>query len=281
MLIKLSQNSPDVILLTGDYYVDHPSFGIAIIARLLESLSLSVWIVSQPDPESNFSELKNLPQPKLFFGITSGSLDSTLNLYTVNKVRRVNDVYSPGGKGKNRVKNAVITYANALRNFFPESVIIAGGVEATLRKFAHYDFFDKKIKPSILENCGINYIFYGMAEKSLSSFVLLLKKKKFEKIKKLPGICYRVENPSSENENYLFLPDFETLSNKQASLEKTSKLILSHTHFLEKKCLIQKQLKHTVISNPPSAPLNFEEIDRIYSLPFTYKPVPELPNSTL
>ncbi|MGM0607104.1 MAG: YgiQ family radical SAM protein [Candidatus Muiribacteriota bacterium] len=273
MLIKLSKSAPDIILITGDYYIDHPSFGIAIIARLLQNLNYSVWIVSQPDPHNNFRIFKNLPAPSLFFGITSGAIDSNLNLYTVNKVKRRKDAFSENGKIDKRIRNSLITYTNAVRNFFPKSLILLGGLEASVKRYTYYDFFDKKLRPGILDECSADFLLYGMAENTIKKIASYIKNRQIKKAYYLRGLCFK-----KNTKLYLTpisLPSFDDLKKKKKTFLSFTKKITSKGDFRNNEVLSQKQNKSTIIYNPAPVPLSEEEMNKIYSLNFTYKPLPE------
>ncbi|MCK9224243.1 MAG: YgiQ family radical SAM protein [Candidatus Muirbacterium halophilum] len=277
MIIKLNEKKPDIILITGDYYVDHPNFGIAIIARILQNQGYSIWILSLPDPENNFEEFKNLPEPNLFFGITGGNIDSTLNLYTVNKVKRTQNVYIPEGFKNTAVKNASIEYSNRIRSLFKKSFIVLGGVESSNRRFAHYDFFTEKLHPSILENSAADIISYGMSDNTIVNIAEKIKNNKINDIFKLNGIVHRnieILNDISDNEKK-FICDFETLKQKPNKFHSETEKIYNLSQSDSPYYIVQKQLKHTIIVNPPAKTLNVEEMDKIYSLPYTYKPLPE------
>ena len=162
----LGINEFDVILITGDAYVDHPSFGAAVIGRVLWDAGYSVGIIAQPDWKS-VADLKKLGKPRLFFGVTSGNVDSLVNNYTANLKIRSDDVYSPGGKGGLRPNRAAIVYSDKIHSIFPDTPIVLGGIEASLRRFAHYDYWSDSVRRSILADAPADMLVFGMGERQV------------------------------------------------------------------------------------------------------------------
>ncbi len=276
MLIKLNNSHPDVILLTGDHYVDHPSFGIAVIARVLQNEGYSVWICAQPDAKDNFKEIDLLPKPNLFFGITSGCIDSTVNLYTVNRVKRKTDAYTDGGSSLDRIRNTLTTYANKVRSSFKDSFIVLGGVEATLRRFAHYDFFTQKIQPSLLENCSADVIVYGSGENTIKDIAKLIKENKKDNIFDLKGITYKLPLSHEDTLKELkHLTDSESLKTSPEKMLPFTEDIYKYSQPFFKEKIYQKNRKSIIVQNPPAHPLTSKEMDYVHSLPFTYLPIPK------
>jgi uncharacterized radical SAM protein YgiQ len=161
----------DVILISGDAYIDHPSFGVAVLARLLEKMGIKVAVIPQPNWQDDLRDFRKLGKPRLFFGVSSGSMDSMINNYTGNKRKRSDDAYSPGGKAGNRPDYATIVYSNILKQLYPDTPVIIGGIEASLRRLTHYDYWADKIKPSILNEAKVDLLVYGMGEKPLKEIV--------------------------------------------------------------------------------------------------------------
>jgi len=166
----------DVILFSGDAYVDHPSFGSAVIGRVLEAEGLKVAIVPQPNWQDDLRDFKKFGKPNLFFAITAGCMDSMVNHYTANKRKRSNDAYTPGGKPNFRPDYTTITYSKIIKDLFPDTPLIIGGIEASLRRLTHYDYWSDKLMPGILADTEADLLFYGMGEKSLVEFVKLVQK---------------------------------------------------------------------------------------------------------
>jgi uncharacterized radical SAM protein YgiQ len=166
----------DVILVSGDAYVDHPSFGAAVIGRLLEAEGLRVVVLPQPNWQDDLRDFKKLGVPRLFFGVTGGNMDSMVNHYTAGKRRRSDDAYTAGGKAGFRPDYATTVYTRILKTLYPEVPVILGGIEASLRRVTHYDYWSDRLMPSILVDSGADLLFYGMAEKSLMEFVRLVQR---------------------------------------------------------------------------------------------------------
>ena len=270
----------DVILFSGDAYVDHPSFGPSVIGRVLESLGLKVAIVPQPNWQDDLRDFKKLGKPRLFFAVTAGCMDSMVNHYTANKRLRSNDAYTPGGKAGFRPDYATITYSNILKRLFPEVPIVIGGVEASLRRLSHYDYWSDKLKPSILEESKTDLLIYGMGEKPLSELVKLLEKGiSFESIKTIPQTAYIIrEELIPENKNW---EDFELFSHDECIKDKIKyaknfKTIEEESNRYQSiKRLIQKVGQKSVIVNPPFELFSEKEMDAVYNLPFTRLPHPK------
>ena len=166
----------DVILFSGDAYVDHPSFGAAVIGRIMEDMGLKVAIVPQPNWQDDLRDFKKLGRPRLFFGITAGCMDSMVNHYTANKRKRSDDSYSPNGQAGFRPDYPTVTYTQILKKLFPDVPVVIGGIEASLRRVTHYDYWQNKLLPNILEQSGADLLVYGMGEKPLQQLIQLLER---------------------------------------------------------------------------------------------------------
>ena len=264
----------DFVYVIGDAYVDHPSFGHAIISRLLESKGYTVGIISQPDwkdPES----INILGEPRLGFLVTAGNMDSMVNHYTVSKKHRSTDSYTPGGLMGKRPDYATIVYCNMIRRFYNKKPIIIGGIEASLRRLAHYDYWSNKVKHSILVDSGADIISYGMGERSIVEIADALDSGiDIKDITFIPGTVYKAKELSL-TEKHIILPDYESVSkSKQAYAESFYKQYLN-TDSITGVQLVEKYRDNLyIIANPPSAPLNQNEMDSIYDLPYmrTYHP---------
>ncbi len=271
---------PDVILFSGDAYVDHPSFGPAVIGRVLESLGLKVAIVPQPNWQDDLRDFKKLGTPRLFFAVTSGCMDSMVNHYTANKRLRSNDAYTPGGKAGFRPDYATIAYSKILKKLFPETPVIIGGVEASLRRLTHYDYWSDKLKPGILDESKADLLVYGMGEKPLGEIVKLLEKGvPLNKISNIPQTAYISNQPVFQNikdwESFELYSHDECLKDK-IKYAKNFKVIEEESNrYQSKKRLVQKVGQNSIIINPPFEPLSEHEIDSIYNLPFTRLPHPK------
>ena len=184
-------NEVDVVLFSGDAYIDHPSFGSAVIGRMLEAQGLKVAIVPQPNWRDDLRDFKKMGRPRLFFAVSAGNMDSMVNHYTANKRLRSDDAYTPDGKAGMRPDYATITYCNIIRKLYPEVPIVIGGIEASLRRFTHYDYWSDKLMPSILVDSKADLLIYGMGEKPLAELVHQLQSgKSFKELTFIPQTSY-------------------------------------------------------------------------------------------
>ena len=270
----------DVILFSGDAYVDHPSFGPAVMGRVLESLGLKVAIVPQPNWQDDLRDFKKLGTPRLFFAVTSGCMDSMVNHYTANKRLRSNDAYTPGSKAGFRPDYATVKYSNILKKIYPEIPVIIGGVEASLRRLTHYDYWSDKLKPSILSESKADLLIYGMGEKPLKELIQLLEKGvPFKSIQNIPQTVYIEERSAiSKIEEW---QDFDLSSHEDCLQDKIKyatnfKTIEEESNrFQSVKRLIQNTGNASIVVNPPFEPLSETEMDEVYNLPFTRLPHPK------
>jgi uncharacterized radical SAM protein YgiQ len=264
----------DIIIISGDAYIDHPAFGAPLIARYLESLGYRVGLIAQPDWNSNEDFLK-LGIPELFVGITAGNIDSMLAHYTANKKLRSNDAYTPGNTHGKRPDRATIVYTNKIRQLMPGIPIVIGGLEASMRRLSHYDYWSDKLRRSILLDSKADILAYGMAEKALEEIALRIKSKlpldniRGTVITKGEKGFHPTEFPEAVN-----LPTFEELkANKDIFLDMTRQIEQNLNPF-NASTLIQKSGTQYVIVNPPAFSLSTEELDYLYKLPFTRLPHP-------
>lgn len=266
----------DFIIVTGDAYVDHPSFGTAIIGRVLEREGFTVGVIAQPDWKS-INDFKKLGKPKYGFLVNSGNIDSMVNHYTASKKKRHDDFYSPGGKSGYRPDRAVVVYCNKIKEAFKDSPIIIGGIEASLRRFAHYDYWDNSVRRSILEDSSANLLIYGMGEKPVVQVCNLLRYgMKIDSIKDVRGTAY-IEKYISNLHDYIEIPSFEEVSTNKKSYAEAYKVQYYEQDSIRGKTLVQKHKDRYVVQNPPQPPLSQEEMDEVYALPYarTYHPMYE------
>ncbi len=267
----LNITTPDFIIVTGDAYVDHPSFGTAIISRVLESEGYSVCIIPQPTKEEDF---KRFGRPRLAFLVNSGNIDSMVAHYTAAKKRRSDDAYTPGGKAGKRPDRAVIVYSKKLREIYGDVPIAIGGVEASLRRFAHYDYWDNKVRKSILLDSTADLLMYGMGEKHIIEIANRLNNgESIGELTDIKGTCYAINSC-----DYIPIkgaaecPAFEIVCQDNENSKKQyaiSTRIQQEEHdAVRGKTVLQKSGSKIIIQNPPSMPLTTEEMDRVYSLPF-------------
>lgn len=266
----------DFIIITGDAYVDHPSFGTAIIGRVLENEGFNVGIIPQPDWHS-VDDFRKLGKPKYAFLINSGNMDSMVNHYTASKKKRHRDLFSPGGESEKRPDRAVIVYCNRAREAYKDVPIVIGGIEASLRRFSHYDYWEDKVRRSILVDSKADLLIYGMGEKTIVEVANLLKYgEKANAITSVRGtsyICKSIENLS----DFINVPSFEEVSEDKLKYAEAFKLEYYEQDALNGKTIVQKHGDRYVVQNPPQYPLSKEEMDIVYSLPYTrnYHPIYE------
>jgi uncharacterized radical SAM protein YgiQ len=261
----------DVILISGDAYVDHPSFGTALIGRVLGDAGYTVGIIAQPDWKKD-DDFQKLGRPRLFFGVSSGNVDSLVNNLTPNLRRRRSDVYSPAGVLR-RPDRAVIVYTNKIHALYPGVPIILGGIEASLRRFAHYDYWSDSVRQSILADAPADLLIYGMGEKPLRDVALRLEKgERIEEIKDVAGTTAKEEIGSWRNaprSDCLVIPGFKDVSGDKRRYAEAFALHYGEQDPFCGRTVVQPHPKTVIIQNPPARPLTTEELDHIYELPFT------------
>lgn len=266
----------DFVLITGDAYVDHPSFGAAIIGRLLESRGYKVGIIAQPSWK-DASDFQKLGKPRLGFLITSGNIDSMVNHYTVAKKRRNQDAYSPGGKAGMRPDRAAIVYANRAREAYKDVPIILGGIEASLRRFAHYDYWDNKVRRSILLDSKADLIVYGMGENAIVEVAEALDNGiPINEITYVRGTVYKTKDKDRAYD-YIFLPSYAEIVSSKEKYGDSFLIQYENTDAMSAKTLIEPYGDIYVVQNPPAMPLSQVELDHVYDLFYmrTYHPVYE------
>lgn len=260
----------DFILITGDAYVDHPSFGTAIIGRLLEHEGFSVGIIAQPN-WNDVNDFRKLGKPRLGFLINSGNIDSMVNHYTAAKKKRHDDLYSPGGKSGFRPDRALIVYSNRAREAFKDVPVILGGIEASLRRFAHYDYWDNKVRRSVLVDSKADLLIYGMGEKPIIEVANLLSYgMSIGHMTNVRGTVY-LSKDKENLKDFVEVPSFEEVSSDKLAYAESFKLESYEQDAIRGKTLVQKHGDRYVIQNPPQFPLTEEDMDRVYSLPYTRK----------
>lgn len=266
----------DFVLASGDAYVDHPSFGPAIIGRVLESEGFKVGIIAQPDWLDS-KDFQKLGRPRLAFLVTAGNMDSLVNHYTVNKKRRSKDYFSPGGKMGLRPDRATIVYCNRIREAYRNIPLIIGGIEASLRRFAHYDYWSDKVRNSILVDSGADLLVYGMGEKQIAAIAHSLKEGvPVKDIRHLPGTCYLTDS-LEEVGDCLEIPSCRQVAEDKASYAAAFRLQYLEQDPYRGKALAQLHGKKYLVQNRPAKQLSREELDKVYALPFqkNYHPLYE------
>ena len=267
----------DFLLVTGDAYVDHPSFGTAVIGRVLEAEGYRVAVLAQPDWHSA-DAFRAMGRPRLGVMIGSGNLDSMVAHYTAAKKRRSEDFYSPGKKAGLRPDHAVIVYANRAREAFPDLPIVIGGLEASLRRFAHYDYWDDNVRRSALADAGADILVYGMGEYATREIARRLKRKEpVGSLTDIRGTAVLVSDPSICAYDSLTLPSFEAVSTNMTDYADATRVEYEEHDPVRGKALIQPHGNRYLIVNPPAMPLSTEELDFVAELPYTkqYHPMYE------
>ena len=258
-----SWDALDVILITGDSYIDSPFIGVAVIARVLEKAGYRVGIIAQPDIQSE-KEISRLGEPRLFWGVTGGSVDSMVANTTANKKRRRSDDYTPGGINNRRPDRAVIAYSNLIRRYFKKTrPIVLGGIEASLRRVAHYDFWDDAIRRPILFDAKADYLLYGMAEQSVLAFAEALKNK--NDVHLVRSLSYITREPPA---HYLQLPSYEEVVADKLAFIRMFHSFYRNTDPITAKGLVQQHGDRFLVQNPPAHSPTQQELDEIYALPY-------------
>lgn len=258
----------DFVYVTGDAYVDHPSFGVAIISRVLEAEGFRVAILAQPDYKST-EDFKRFGRPRLGFLVSGGNIDSMVAHYTVSKKRRSYDYYSPGGRMGLRPDRATIVYCNRIREAYGDIPIIIGGLEASLRRFAHYDYWDDRVRRSILVDSRADILTYGMGENILRRIAKLLDKGvPVKKIRDVRGCVYLAKAGEPIHFDYVEVGDYDTLKTDKAAYAKAFSVQYKNTDSVRGKAVVEYYGDKMLVQNPPMPPLEREELDKVYALPF-------------
>ncbi|HMD69360.1 MAG TPA: YgiQ family radical SAM protein, partial [Chitinivibrionales bacterium] len=262
----------DVIIVTGDAYVDHPAFGAAMVGRYLQSLGVTVGIIAMPNVNAP-AQFAALGQPRYFFGVTAGNVDSMVSLFTAQKKPRSDDPYVPGGGAGMRPQRAVIAYCNAIRQAFSGAAIVIGGVEASLRRIVHYDFWSDSLRQPILLDAKADLLAYGMAEHPLRAIVARCKRgEPLSGMLDIPGTAVRLGKAALDamaadpKNRFVRLPSFEEIRNSREAFSRMTRLFYENPDA----AFLQESGTLAVLVNRPAEPLTQGEIDRIYELPFTY-----------
>ena len=258
----------DFVYVSGDSYVDHPSFGAAIITRVLEDCGCRVAFLAQPDWKRD-ADFTQFGKPRLGFMVSAGNIDSMVAHYTVAKRKRHDDAYTAGGKNGRRPDRAVTVYCNILRRLYPDSPIIIGGLEASLRRFAHYDYWSDSVMPSILFDSRADLLVYGMGELQTVEIAKRLSEGcPVEALHDLRGVCYRVRTEDYVPRSAVELPSFERVRDDKRDYAIAARRELEEADAVRGKTLIQRHGKYILIQNPPMQPLDTAQLDWVYSLPY-------------
>lgn len=279
----LGWEQADIIFFTGDSYIDHPAFGTAVIARVLENMGLKVAIVPQPNWQDDLRDFKKLGKPKLFFAVNSGVMDSMVNRYTANKRTRSDDAYTPEGRAGARPDRAVTVYSRILKKLYPEIPLVIGGIEASLRRHTHYDYWDDALKPSVLIDSGADFLIYGQGEKPVVELAECFMHGETDKIYEIPQIAFSVAEAEMRkyNSDSISLNSFEECINDKDKFGDNFKIIETQSNIYYPKRLLESFGEKTVVVNPPYQVLTTGELDKIYDLPFTRLPHPRYKNKRI
>ena len=273
----------DVILFSGDAYIDHPAFGAAVIGRVLEANGYRVAIVPQPDWRGDHRDFTKLGRPRLFFAVTSGSMDSMVNHYTAAKRLRSDDAYTPEGKAGMRPDYCTITYCNILKQLYPDVPIVIGGIEASMRRLTHYDYWSDRLMPSILVDSKADILVYGMGEKQIVAIAKSIENASLQNssmttysLEAIPQTAYlSTHSPLEEKAGGILLHSHEAaLKSKQVHAENF-RLIETESNKINATTIVQPVGNQYVVVNPPYPTMSTEELDAIYDLPFQYHPHPK------
>lgn len=270
----------DVILVTGDAYVDHPAFGASVMGRIFESLGLKVAIIPQPNWQDDLRDFKKFGRPKYFFGVTAGNMDSMVNKYTAGKRLRSNDAYTPGGGTAFRPDYASIVYSKILKELFPDTPVILGGIEASLRRVTHYDFWSDKLMPNILTTSGADMLVYGMGEQPIRDIVkYLMRGTPFQSLRTIPQTAFlqdaSAELPKNKQWETQELTSHEECLADKKSYAKNFMYVEVESNKQFAKRLTQKVDDKILVINPPYQTMTEKEIDASFDLPYTRLPHPK------
>lgn len=270
---RLSWDEVDIILVSGDAYVDHPSFGTAVIGRTLEAAGYRVAIIPQPNWRDDLRDFRKFGRPRLFFGVTSGCMDSMVNHYTAARRLRHDDAYTPGGQSGFRPDRATYVYTRILKQLYPDVPVVVGGIEASMRRLAHYDYWDDRLFPSILADIPADVLIYGMGERTIVRLAMEMDNTTTWH-RSMPQVAYLTDTPPS-GENIITLHPFEDCLSSKRKQAENFHLIERESNKIECATLIQKHGDRYVVVNPPDTPFTEEELDRSFDLPYLRQPHPK------
>ena len=274
---RLGWEQVDVVLVTGDAYVDHPSFGTAVIGRTLEAAGYRVAIIPQPNWRDDLRDFRKFGRPRLFFGVTSGAMDSMVNHYTAARRLRHDDAYTPGGQAGFRPDRATYVYTRILKQLYPDVPVIMAGIEASMRRLAHYDYWDDKLFPSILIDTPADLLNYGMGERTTLKIAKLLDEGKgIEACYTLPQVAYTIDTMDTiDTIDTIQLHSFEECRKSKRAEAENYRIIERESNKTEAATLVQKHGDRYVVVNPPEPPMTTEEIDASFDLPYMRLPHPK------
>ena len=271
----LGWDAIDIILFSGDAFVDHPSFGTAVIARWLQKWGYRVAVVPQPNWRDDLRDFRKLGAPRLYFGLNAGAMDSMVNHYTASRRLRHDDAYTPDGKAGARPDYAVTVYARILKELYPDVPVVIGGIEASLRRLTHYDYWKDCLLPSVLVSSGADYLCYGMGEKPMLELTRGIEKGwSRHRMQQIPQIGFYVKGQAKEREGVLLLHSYEECCRDKRAFAENFHRIETHANLLHPDTIIEASGEGYVQINPPFPPASAEEMDSYWDLPFTKLPHP-------
>ena len=272
---QLGWDQVDIIIVSGDAYVDHPSFGTAVIGRTLEAAGYRVAILPQPNWRDDLRDFRKFGQPRLFFGVTSGVMDSMVNHYTAARRLRHDDAYTPGGAFGFRPDYATYVYSRILKQLYPDTPVVIGGVEASMRRLSHYDYWSDSLKPSILFDCPADLLVYGLGEKPMVNIAnMLADNEPLFRLHSIPQVGYKDKRPPKGN-NLIMLHSYDQcLASKRCQAENFHKIEVE-SNKIEAATIVQPHGDQFVVINPPEPPMTTEEMDASFDLPYTHLPHPK------
>ena len=273
----------DVVIISGDAYIDHPAFGTAVISRIMEDEGFKVGIVAQPNWKDDLRDFKKLGRPKYFFGVTAGCMDSMVNHYTANKRLRSTDAYTPGGGAGFRPDYATIVYCNILRELYPDVPILIGGIEASLRRVTHYDYWKDQLMPSILVDSKADMLVYGMGDQPLRELLKLVKKGvQFNSLRTLKQVAFlqdkSEELPKNKNWETVEMSSHEDCLSDKIKYAANFKIVEVESNKWQANRIIQNVGEQVLVINPPYKTMTENEIDKTFDLPYTRLPHPKYKN---
>ena len=264
----------DVIFFSGDAYVDHPSFGAAVIGRTLEAMGLRVAIIPQPNWRDDLRDFKKLGKPRLFFGVSAGAMDSMINKYTANKRLRSDDAYTPDARPDMRPEYPTIVYSRILKELYPDTPVVIGGIEASLRRLSHYDYWQDKLMPGILVDSKADLLVYGMGEKPIREIVKKIQEPE-KNLSEIPQTAYLTSSAPEKQDGDIQLASFEQCLNDKRKQAQNFKFIEEESNRFNASRIMQKTGDQLIVVNPPYPPMTTEEIDASFDLPYTRLPHPK------
>jgi len=265
----------DIVFFSGDAYIDHPSFAAAVIGRTLEAAGYRVAVVPQPDWHGDFRDFKKFGKPRLYFAVSAGAMDSMVNHYTAAKRRRSDDAYTPDGKAGMRPDYCTTTYCRILKQLYPDVPIVIGGIEASMRRLTHYDYWQDKLLPSILVDSGADLLVYGMGEQAMTEIAEKLKIKNYELLHSIPQTAFLTSDKTEIPSDAIMLASHEEALRDKRKHAENFRLIEVESNKIHQTPLVQRVGNRYVVVNPSYPPLTTEQLDAIYDLPYQYTPHPK------